>query len=344
MLKNLECKYCQVKFFNNRHQLGGHLRHCATRKQVLLTNIFDTQVANDLTNHEMINLQRQKDILNHDELANLEAGFTKTIGSIRAEANIRIYLEICEFVTGCHGISSTECDDLINLVRRISHINGHEIPLPQKYATIHSRIIRAVNTKKYSIKKTFYMHNTDIFGINNKLGKIPAVVTDIMDVIASMLVDEDIYPNLTFEYSEKTITKISYHGKKRHKTIDVIYGEFYNSEFFKLCEQEVKQNWGPSVKPLVIFLGIDATNLTSSLSATPMYLSLGNMNIASLRSHHGSELCGFLPVSLASKARQMQCLLENGIKTLKAQEECITLHSKWLEQECLNDILEPVRW
>jgi len=93
-------------------------------------------------------------------------------------------------------------------------------------------------------------------------------------------------------------------------------------------------------------LGIDATNLnqSGSTNATPVYISLGNLNIEKLQSHIGIELCGYLPVSLASKANQRSALLANGIKFDSKQEECMKIHSRWLEQEFLNDICEPIRW
>ena len=378
-MNQIICSFCNTKSFDNKYQLGGHLRHCLDRKQHLIETCYSLETGNDIINFEFeylpevqeelstditdfasdiikekviiaygkatnAYLERQREILNTDEIAFLNAGFNKTISDIRAKANIRIYMEICEFVSKCHGLSITESDELINLVRRISYINGMEIPLPAKYNTIHNRIVSAVNQKRYRVTKTYYEHNKEMFGENNDLGKVPCVVTDILDVIAQMLVDEDVYPYLNFEYIEKTQICYEYNGKKRIKTMDIVYSEFYNSEFFLNSQNEIHRNWGENVKPLHVFLGIDATNLTSSLSATPIYLSLGNMNIDNLQTYNGSELIGYMPVSLASKARQMQCLQKNGISSIKAQEDCMSMHARWLDQECLNDILGPIRW
>jgi len=378
-MNNIICKFCYKKNFENQYQLGGHLRHCIERKESLRQTCFNLNTGNDLANYNYdylpefeedrpidlydfasdaikeniitaygkvtnVYLERQKEILNTEEIAILTAGFTKTISDIRSKANIRIYMEICEFVSKCHGLSIVESDELINLIRRISYINGLEIPLPQKYETIHNRIVATVNKKRYRVTKTYYEHNKEMFGTNNDLGKIPCVVTDILDVIAQMLIDVDVYPYLKFDYIEKTQTCYENIGNKRIKTSDIVYSEFYNSEFFLKSQTEIHQNWGDNVKPVFVFLGIDATNLTSSLSATPIYLSLGNMNIDMLQTYNGSELIGYMPVSLASKARQMQCLQKNGILSIKAQEDCLSMHARWLDQECLNDILGPIRW
>ena len=157
-------------------------------------------------------IMRQKVFLNVDELVNLEAGFTKNIEGLRNKADIRIYIEICECVSNCHGLSISECDELLELIRRVSYINGLEIPIPAKYYTIHDKIFKALSNKSIRIIKTHYDHCQALFGNKNKLGKIPAVVTDILDMISYMLVDPEIYPFLHLEYEEAIFyqTEITY--------------------------------------------------------------------------------------------------------------------------------------
>ena len=46
-------------------------------------------------------IARQKDFFSVEELQNLSAGFTKNLNGLRNKADIRIYLEICEFVSNC---------------------------------------------------------------------------------------------------------------------------------------------------------------------------------------------------------------------------------------------------
>ena len=120
---------------------------------------------------------RQKEWFNHEELGNLQAGFTKNIIGLREKANIIVYLEICEFVNMCHGLSISECDQLLELIRRVSYINGSEIPVPAKYYTIHDKIFKSLKNKSMRILKTYYNHCDTLFGTKNNLGKIPAVVT-----------------------------------------------------------------------------------------------------------------------------------------------------------------------
>jgi len=290
-------------------------------------------------------LDRQKDLFNIEELQELEAGFTKNINGLRTKANIRIYLEICEFVSNCHGLSISECDALLELIRRVSFINGSEIPIPAKYYSIHDRIFQALHDKSIKIVKTHYQHCESLYGKNNNLGKIPAVVTNILEIITCMFIDPEIYPFLHLDYEESKVYKTEIIGNKRQRTVDVVYGEFYNSEFFKRSESEIREQWGPC-KIVPVFFGIDATNLnqSGSINATPVYLSLGNMDIDMLRSHVGIELCGYMPVSLASKAKQRCALEANGIKHETNWDDCIKIHSRWLEQEFLNDICAPIRW
>ena len=290
-------------------------------------------------------ITRQRDYFNSEDLVNLEAGFTKNLTGLRSKANIRTYLEICEFCSNCHGLSISECDLLVELIRRVSYINGYEIPVPSKYYTIHDKIFKALRNKSIRIVKTYYEHCKELFGSKNNLEKIPAVVTDILDMISQMFIDPAIYPYLHFDYEESKIYKNVEIKGKRKRIEDVVYSEFYNSEFFKRAEEKIRDQWGP-VKIVPVFIGIDATNLnqSGSINATPVYLSLGNMEINLLRSHNGIELCGYLPVSLASKAKQRSALSNNGIQFETNQDDCIKLHSRWLEQEFLHDLLAPIRW
>jgi len=50
------------------------------------------------------------------------------------------------------------------------------------------------------------------------------------------------------------------------------------------------------------------------VKTTPVCLSLGNMSNDILRCHNGIELCGYIPVSLASKAKKRSALEITGIK------------------------------
>jgi len=368
------CEYCDSKSFDNRYSLGGHYRHCVQRKEKILANAYAVDIANleannyeednfdhphfnndnalDLNGDEFVRAYEnatnayiisQMDYLDHEELSLIASGFTEMINNVRSSADIRVYLEICEFVSNCHGLSLRECDELLHVIRRVSVINGSEIPLPQKYSTIHDKILKAVKNKTYRIVKTHYEYSEELFGVNNNLGKIPAVVADILDIVSKMLVDNDIYPTLHLNYSEKVLVNEEVVGGKRVLTEDIVYGEFRQSQFFKEAEINVQHQWGKNVKILPVFIGIDATT-SGNLTATPMYLSLGNMDIDTLRSHAGCELCGYMPMSLISKATMYDALHKNHIRGQTAKEECIALHSRWLEQECLNDLFEPIRW
>jgi hypothetical protein len=331
-------EYENQQSFNNLEEENGENNEILPNE---LTSRTFIQAYETATNEYLL---RQKELLNVAELEKLQAGFTKTLDGLRGQADIRIYLEICEFASNNHGLSIKGLDNLLDLIRRITYINGYEIPLPQKYYTIHDKIFKAVNEKSIKIVKTHYLHCEDLFGKNNDLGKIPCVVTDIVDVIASMLVDPAIYPHLKLDYEENKLYRTETVGNKRQRTVDVMYGEFYNSEFFRKTEIEVRNNWGPC-KIIPVFFGIDATNLnnTGSISATPVYMSVGNMSIDMLRSHIGIELVGYMPVTLASKAKMRSALEDNGVQYETNQDECVKMHSRWLEQECLHDFCTPMR-
>jgi len=150
------CEYCDSKSFDNRYSLGGHYRHCVQRKEKILENAYAVDIANleannyeednfdhphsnndnalDLNGDEFVRAYEnatnayiisQMDYLDHEELSLIASGFTEMINNVRSSADIRVYLEICEFVSNCHGLSLRECDELLHVIRRVSLTNGY---------------------------------------------------------------------------------------------------------------------------------------------------------------------------------------------------------------------------
>ena len=78
------------------------------------------------------------------------------------------------------------------------------------------------------------------------------------------------------------------------------------------------------------------------VKTTPVYLSLGNMSTDMLRSHNGIELCGYMPVSLASKAKQRRA------KRFRTYWNKIWNKSRWMLEVSFwmawARILVSVRW
>ena len=154
------CRICENPAIDNAFKLGGHKRFCQNRAShmqnesislasSLLNHNFETvgdddhvqdllqpEFLNDLTSAVDRYLGKQQKYLQKEACDFLQAGFNVMLNAARSEGNIRIYLEIAEYISICHGISGAEADGLLGLIRRVTHIYGMEIPLPQRYSSI----------------------------------------------------------------------------------------------------------------------------------------------------------------------------------------------------------------
>jgi hypothetical protein len=81
----------------------------------------------------------------------LISGHVSLLQGSKEKADIQVYLDLCNFVLQCKSMSGSEADDMIMLVKRISHMNGKEIPLPQRFRTLYRNVIRELNDYKVKI-------------------------------------------------------------------------------------------------------------------------------------------------------------------------------------------------
>ena len=155
------CPFCNNPAIDNVYKLGGHKRFCQKNRASHIQNemislastfvndnfesVGDDDHVQDLLQPDFLNdftsavdryLGKQQKYLQKEAYDFLQAGFNVMLNAARSEGNIRIYLEIAEFISVCHGISGGEADGLLGLIRRVTHIAGMEIPLPQRYSSI----------------------------------------------------------------------------------------------------------------------------------------------------------------------------------------------------------------
>jgi len=95
-----------------------------------------------------IYLDKQRKYLSMDNIKFLESGHVALLQGNREKADIQVYLDLCNFVLKCKSLSGNEADEMITLVKRISHMNGKEIPLPQRFRTLYRNVIRELNDYK----------------------------------------------------------------------------------------------------------------------------------------------------------------------------------------------------
>ena len=201
--------------------------------------------------------------------------------------------------------------------------------------------------KEIRILRNKYPHAEEIFGPNHNLPDTNAVVTDFVEVACSMLVDPNLMGegncNFHVEYEEKVVVYEQRIGRKKFKVTDTVYSEFYNSQWFKMAQDKIRREWG-SVNICCILLHLDETQLSTNrgVNSTPCYLTVLNFDSEIVRSKDGITLCGYSPVSNVTKATMQSKLERMGVTSRDKQALCMKVHSRWLQQQFLRDLLNPI--
>jgi len=160
------------------------------------------------------------------------------------------------------------------------------------------------------------------FGETTQLSKAPAVFKNILEVVALQLIDN---------------TVVGSHGENfalSYQRTNGIIGNFASGEFMRKCEIQIKREFGNNVYPLILLLDSDKTVLSrnGTRTATPFYVSVGNLDLKTMCSDKGTELVGFMPEILDSKRVLEAALRDVGITAKNKIESCIMLNNKYLEQ------------
>ena len=204
------CDLCGKFSYNRYSQLCGHRRVCTlnyTRnfvinEQIDFLGLQEQEMAaieeyqpfqNEFNGQlpiifEHINeyFQEQKKYLSSHNITHLETGFPILLDGRRAEkANIRIYLELAVYVTSCIAVSAPESDELLHVLKRITHMNGREIPIPARFSTIIANILKYSDSLRSHIVKSEFSLSEELFPpqILQKIPKSIGVVTNIISLI-----------------------------------------------------------------------------------------------------------------------------------------------------------------
>jgi hypothetical protein len=206
----------------------------------------------------------------------------------------------------------------------------------------------AIRVKEIRILRNKYEHSEEIFGVRHNLPSIDAVVTDIVEIACSMMLDESLMgennQNFHTKYVENEIMYETRIGTKRYRVNDTVYGDFYHSEWFKMAEDKVRREWGSEVNVVGCLLHLDETQMSTNrgMNSTPCYLSILNFDSDTLRKKDGIMLCGYCPVSKVSKATLQSKLEKRGVRSRDKQSSCIKMHYRWLQQQFFRDMLTPI--
>jgi len=135
----------------------------------------------------LIYLNMQRETLSTTMVEMLKTGYPLLLdGSRKVKANIRVYFEIASFVNNLMAIAAPEADSLLQMMKKITHMHGHEIPIPAQYKSILKRILRHTGSIKCRVVKHEFPLSLELFGpdILEKLPFAQGALTDIVKVIS----------------------------------------------------------------------------------------------------------------------------------------------------------------
>jgi len=196
------CPHCKNPKFNNPQRIGGHLKYCHARPVVeRFIHAFEPEDNSelDLVEEEFHDIfaelsgefiTRQRALLSKEAIDNLAAGRIKLLNGKYAKAEIRVYLEIGAFISKCHGFSHDDASGLLQLLKRVSHINGKEIPLPQRNSTLRDNILSTMTARSGNYARVEFPMPESLFGTEaSMLPKAVSVMCPLLDSLSRRLLD-----------------------------------------------------------------------------------------------------------------------------------------------------------
>jgi hypothetical protein len=132
-------------------------------------------------------IENQRRTLSTELVRSLEAGYPLLLDKSRKKkGDIRTYFEVINLVINMKTITMPECNDLILCFRKVTRMNGNEIPLPARFSTILDNVMRNVSPIKSRIRKQDFPLCRTLFpdDIVSHLPVQQGVVTDIVKVVS----------------------------------------------------------------------------------------------------------------------------------------------------------------
>jgi hypothetical protein len=282
------CPYCKNPKYNSGQKIGGHIRWCPERPpqvQEMYTpeELADENLEIDITDDAFIDtfaylsqefISSQKEYLSEECITQLQAGRVRLLSGDYKVANIRIYLEIARFVSTCVSLSGSNATELIMLMKRISYINGLEIPLSQKYETLRNNILATMEGRRAEILRVEYPLPRELYG--DSASRSPpciSVMSPLLDMLKRYLLDDSIVG----ENGENFVA----FGRKEFRNGERIFSDWTTGDYFLQYQEFVHARWGDDCIVLLILMSADKTNTNKhgSEQAYPAYFGLGNLQL-----------------------------------------------------------------
>ena len=214
-----KCPICRDDRFLSNYALKGHLGHCLKKRKYLEINMYENEelfsereqidgaqldlndalpILNDLSKEFLLKQNLQ---LSKWSLDNILIGHCALLTGERMMSDLRTYLLIAKFVSHCFGISSEDADDLVQIIKLVSHINGKEIPIPAKYSTIKNRLLSTLDYVKIPLYIFELEMPSSLFTdiIIKQMPKAEGIISNILEIAGKQYF---IFPNINIKMSK----------------------------------------------------------------------------------------------------------------------------------------------
>ena len=155
---SLSCEHCSLNKFYSDAALFGHYRHChkylhrqLERKHMLLHsdefNVTDC-LHDEMTEAINCYLSHQEKSLTLEAVKVLQTGYVNLLNGTRGLPDLEVYLRLCHFIAECTKISNEEADAMIRLVKKITHLNGKEVPVAKSFKKLHASVMKEIGNRR----------------------------------------------------------------------------------------------------------------------------------------------------------------------------------------------------
>jgi Plavaka transposase len=161
-------------------------------------------------------------------------------------------------------------------------------------------------------------------------------VTDLFQVVASMLLEQDLVGKDLEDYNFTYTPLIDGNG-------DQMYGGITSARNFREAEKEVKRKWGQDTCLLVVNFSSDKTHVTrcGTVVLCPVYATIANFSVDNIRRPSGNDIVGYCPLSPYTQVELDTILRESGNRAdFDTQHKMIKL---FLEMKFFDKVLEGIK-
>jgi len=100
------------------------------------------------------------------EIETLKAGYVSLLNGKRERPDTNTYIRLCKYVCECHKLSGEDADEMISLLKTITHINGKEVPVPKSFRKLHLNVAKRLRRYAVPILAEEFDLPKEIFGEN----------------------------------------------------------------------------------------------------------------------------------------------------------------------------------